>query len=157
MQNNDINDEYNEYDDSNEDMSNTVFSPRVINSIYSKTITTLNKSDMNEDLSKNTEQSINDFLSKINLIENKMNVNKNKSRKDSSLTMKNSSKDFLFNKNKLTPQSSRINHNINKFDDMPEKNKITDVRIIQSKKFLNKQNDMNSKKIRIIAIIVKKI
>ena len=146
MQNNDINDEYNEYDDSNEDMSNTVFSPRVINSIYSKTITTLNKSDMNEDLSKNTEQSINDFLSKINLIENKMNVNKNKSRKDSSLTMKNSSKDFLFNKNKLTPQSSRINHNINKFDDMPEKNKITDVRIIQSKKFLNKQNDMNSKK-----------
>lgn len=36
---------------------------------------------MNEDLSKNTEQSINDFLSKINLIENKMNVNKNKSRK----------------------------------------------------------------------------
>ena len=144
MQNNDINDECNGYDDSNEDISNTVFSPRVINSIYSKTITTLNKSDMNEDISKNTEQSINDFLSKINLIENKMNVNK--SRKDSSLIMKNSYKDLLFNNNKLTPQSSRINHNINKFDGMPEKNKITDVRIIQSKKYLNKQNDMNSKK-----------
>jgi len=148
MQNNDINDEYIGYDDSNEDMSNTVFSPRVINSIYSKTITTLNKSDMDENLSKNTEQSINDFLSKINLIENKMNVNKNKTLKDSSLIMKNSHKDFLFNKNKnkLTPQSSRGNHNINKFDDMPEKNKITDVRIIQPKKYLNKQNDMNSKK-----------
>ena len=145
MQNNDINDEYIGYDDSNEDMTNTVFSPRVINSIYSKTITTLNKSDMEQDLSKNTEQSINDFLSKINLIENKMSVNKNKNQKDSSLIMKNSHKDFLFNKNKLTPQSSRI-YNINKFDDMPEKNKITDVRIIQSKKYLNKQNDMNSKK-----------
>jgi len=92
-------------------MPNTVFSPCVINSIYCKTITTLNKSDINEDLSKITEQSINDFLSKINLIENKMNVNQNKSLKDSSLIMKNSHKDFLFNKNKLTPQSSRINHN----------------------------------------------
>ena len=100
---------------------------------------------MNEDLSKNTEQSINDFLSKINLIENKMNVNKSKSRKDSSPTMKNSNKDFLFNKSKFTPQSLRKNNNINKLDDMPEKNKITDVRLIQSKKFLNKQNDMNSK------------
>ena len=71
MQNNGNNySEYEEEDeDSNEEISNTVFSSRVINSIYSKTITTLNKSDNDG----NTEQSINDFLGKINIIENKIN------------------------------------------------------------------------------------
>ena len=70
MQNNGINNsEYEEDEESNEDISNTVFSSRVINSIYSKTITTLNKNENDG----NTEQSINDFLDKINLIENKVN------------------------------------------------------------------------------------
>ena len=47
MQNNGINNsEYEEDEDSNEEISNTVFSSRVINSIYGKTITALNKSEM---------------------------------------------------------------------------------------------------------------
>ena len=66
MQNNDINSEYEEDEESNEDMSNTIFSSKVINSIYRKTLSTLNKSNN----SKNTEQSINGFLEKINNIEN---------------------------------------------------------------------------------------
>ena len=66
MQNNDINSEYEEDEESNEDISNTVFSSRVINSIYDKTLSSINKSENR----KNTEQSINEFLEKINNIEN---------------------------------------------------------------------------------------
>ena len=44
MQNNDINSEFEEDEESNEDISNTVFSSRVINSICKRTLSTLNKS-----------------------------------------------------------------------------------------------------------------
>ena len=76
IQNNNINSEYEEDEESNEDMSNTVFSSAVINSIYKKTLTISNKS-MN---SKNTEQSINNFLDKINNIENNVKTMKNKEK-----------------------------------------------------------------------------
>ena len=69
MQNNDINSDYEEDEESKEDISNTVFSSKVINSIYKKTLTTLNKSEN----SKYTEQSMNDFLEKFNQIEKEIN------------------------------------------------------------------------------------
>ena len=97
MQNNKNNESEEEEDeDSNEDMSNTVFSSRVMNSIYCKTLSSLNKSDRGG----NSEQSINDFLNKINNIEKKAistclknnffkNGNKyNKSQKDMFLPIK---------------------------------------------------------------------
>ena len=45
MQNNDINSEYEEDEESNEDMSNTIFFFYLINSIYRKKLNTLNKSN----------------------------------------------------------------------------------------------------------------
>ena len=108
MQNNKINNsEYNEEDEeSNEDISNTVFSSQVINSIYRKTLTTLNKSEIDG----NTEQSINALLRKINLIENKnnnyikndINSKNNKISKEELIYNKNIKKDYLINKNKMT-------------------------------------------------------
>ena len=61
-----------EEEESNEDVSNTVFSSRVINSIYNKTSSTCKNN-----ISQNSERSINDFLGKINIIENKMNKKNN--------------------------------------------------------------------------------
>ena len=149
MQNNDIhNSQFDDDENSNEDISNTVFSPKVMNSIYSKTITTLNISEKDEDLSKITDdQSINNFLGKINLIENKINVNylrnnnfnkdnnKNKSQKEA-LPIKKLQKDYLFNKN--TPKTSRTNHP-NKLN-LIDKNEIIDIQITHSKKFLQNNN-----------------
>ena len=153
MQNNDIhNSQFDEYENSNENISNTIFSTKVMNSIYSKTITTLNKSEKHEDLSRNTdEQSINDFLGKITLIENKINMNylrnknfnkdnnKNKIQKEA-YPIKKLQKDYLFNKN--TPKTSRTNHP-NKLN-LIEKNEILDIQITHSKKFL--QNNNSKKK-----------
>ena len=146
MQNNGNNySDYEEDEDSNEDISNTVFSSRVINSIYSKTITTLNKSDYDG----NTEQSINDFLGKINLIENKINsclknnyINKeNKPQKELFLNKK-LQNEFLINKNKTI---STITKNIdNKLNNNEQKNKIIDIQFTHSKKILSNPNDLKN-------------
>ena len=118
MQNNGNNEsEYEEDEESNEDMSNTVFSSKVMNSIYSRTLSTLNKSD----LGGNSDQSINDFISKISNLENqinnadiKNNLYKNsskflKSQKEMVLPMKKYPKEFLTSKH--TPKTTRINYN----------------------------------------------
>ena len=127
MQNNRNNSEYDEEDEeSNEDISNTVFSSRVINSIYGKTLTTLNKSE-NEG---NTEQSINDFIGKINLIENKINNviknannnNKdNKTSKEELIYNKKINKDYLINKTKTTPKGRKISDNKIKNNELKKK------------------------------------
>ena len=160
MQNNRNNDsEYEEEEDSNEDMSNTVFSSKVMNSIYCKTLTTLNKSE-----NGNSEQSINDFLNKINNIENKVNTNnaylknnfiKNgnkfvKSQKEIVLPIKKSYKEFFTHKN--TPKSSKLNI-INKNEQIlinklnsnhTQKNKFIDIQFTYSKK--NLQSELNKNK-----------
>ena len=100
IQNNNINSEYEEDEESNEDMSNTVFSSAVINSIYKKTLTISNKS-MN---SKNTEQSVNNFLDKINNIENNVKTMKNKEK------TKILSNNFLGNKIKSPSNDVKIFH-----------------------------------------------
>ena len=143
MQNNGINNsEYEEDEESNEEISNTVFSSRVINSIYGKTITTLNKSEMDG----YTEQSINDFLGKINFIENKINIamkNMNKEKdnkiKEDMLSNKKLKKDYLINKTKTAQKGKKMkdNQNNNKL-----KNKIIDIQFTQSKKVLPNQNDI---------------
>jgi hypothetical protein len=132
MQNNGINNsEYEEDEESNEEISNTVFSSRVINSIYGKTITTLNKSEMDG----YTEQSINDFLGKINFIENKINIamkNMNKEKdnkiKEDMLSNKKLKKDYLINKTKTAQKGKKMkdNQNNNKL-----KNKIIDIQFTQ--------------------------
>ena len=142
MQNNGINNsEYEEDEESNEDISNTVFSSRVINSIYSKTITTLNKNENDG----NTEQSINDFLDKINLIENKVNFclknnfigndHNNNTQKEKKV-----SKDFLINKMKTASKGAKNNEN--KYNNNNLKNKIMDLQFTSSKKLLQNQNDI---------------
>ena len=155
MQNNGNNEsEYEEDEDSNEEMSNTVFSSKVMNSIYRKTLTTLNKSD-----NGNSEQSINDFLNKINDIENKANnaclknnfiKNGNKyvkSQKEIFLPMKKLHKEFLTHKH--TPRSTKINFNnkneqnlVNKIN---QKSKLIDIQFTYSKK--NLQSEINKNKI----------
>ena len=144
MQNNQINNsELEEDEESNEDISNTVFSSRVINSIYGKTITTLNKSDNDG----NTEQSINDFLGKINLIENKINnclknnyINKeNKAQKELHPNKK-LKKEFLINKNKT---NFKYIKNVDKKNNETEiKKKIIDIQFTHSKKVLPSQNEL---------------
>ena len=155
MQNNGNNEsEYEEDEDSNEEMSNTVFSSKVMNSIYRKTLTTLNKSD-----NGNSEQSINDFLNKINDIENKANnaclknnfiKNGNKyvkSQKEIFLPMKKLHKEFLTHKH--TQRSTKINFNnkneqnlVNKIN---QKSKLIDTQFTYSKK--NFQSEINKNKI----------
>ena len=141
MQNNDINSEYEEDEESNEDMSNTIFSSKVINSIYRKTLSTLNKSNN----SKNTEQSINGFLEKINNIENniknKENKNLNSKNNQHNKEMRNN---FLINNNKTPPKTIKTNNN-------NHDNKIIDIQnnytktITQKKNgnFQNKNNNLN--------------
>ena len=153
MQNNDIhNSEIEEDEDEDEDISNTIFSSRVIDSIYNKTLTTLNKSEKGEDISKNTVQSIKEFIGKINLIENKVKLNclrnnyvkkdnKNKSQKDAPILMKKFSKEILFNKN--TPKTSRAIHP-NKLN-LIDKNEIFDIQISHSKKILLNLNNLRKK------------
>ena len=156
MQNNGVNEsDYEEDEESNEEMSNTVFSSKVMNSIYNKTLTTLNKSE----IGGNSEQSINDFIAKINNIENKANNNNNmknniiktgnkhvKSQKEMVLPMKKLPKEFLTSKH--TPKTTRISYN-NKNENLTgrisgnnnQKNKIIDIQFTYSKK--NLQSDLN--------------
>ena len=156
MQNNGNNDsEFEEDEDSNEEMSNTVFSSKVMNSIYRKTLTTLNKSE-----NGNSEQNINDFVGKLNNIENKVNNNcfknnyiKNtnkyiKSQKEMVLPMKKFHKEFLTHKH--TPRSTKININnknennfAGKFNN--QKNKLINIQFTYSKK--NLQSDLVKNKI----------
>ena len=135
MQNNINYSDYEDDEESNEDISNTVFSSRVINSIYNKTMTTLNKSECHG----NTEQSINDFLGKINSIENNIkNILKNNFKNNDDKKDKNNSKDFI-NKSKTTKTVSVFeNKNINS----ELKNKITDIKHSHSKKVLQNQNSI---------------
>ena len=144
MQNNGINcSDLEEDEESNEDISNTVFSSRVINSIYGKTITTLNKSEIDG----NTEQSINDFLGKINLIENKINSclknnfisKENKTQKELHPNKK-LQKEFIINKNKTNFKDIKINDKKNYENEL--KNKILDIQFTHSKKVLPNQNDL---------------
>ena len=155
MQNNGNNDsEYEEDEESNEDMSNTIFSSKIMNSIYRNTLASMNKSE-----NCNTEQSINDFVGKINNVENKIksgclknnyfkNIKKyNKSQKEIILPMKKIQKNFFSNKN--TPRSTKANliskklgpnfttrmHNNN------QKHKIINIQFTYSNK--NLQNDIN--------------
>ena len=151
MQNNDINSEYEEDEESNEDISNTVFSSRVINSIYDKTLSSVNKSAN----TKNTEQSINDFLEKINKIENsekkkekKINLNllklesNNNTNNHDRIKMRNN---FLINKDK-TPQNKNINNNINSNNNKINKeNKKIDIQINYKKKKFTKKEYQSTK------------
>ena len=175
MQNNGNNDsEYEEDEDSNEEMSNTVFSSKVMNSIYRKTLTTLNKSE-----NGNSEQSINDFVGKLNNIENKVNNNclknnfiKNtnkyiKSQKEMVLPMKKLHKEFLTHKH--TPRSTKININnknennfAGKFNN--QKNKLINIQFTYSKKNLqsdlvknktNNNNNLNSNNILMEIVKIK--
>ena len=145
MQNNGNNDsELEEDEESNEEMSNTVFSSKIMNSIYRKTLSTLNKSE-----NGNSEQSINDFVNKINNIEIKASNNclknnfiKNsnkyvKSQKEMFLPMKKLHKEFLTHKH--TPKNSKINiynkneQNINnKYNN--QKSKLINIQFTYSKK-----------------------
>ena len=142
MQNNgNNNSEYEEEEESNDEKSNTIFSSRVINSIYGKTITSLNKSETDG----YTEQSINDFLGKINFIENKINnfmknLNNNKDNqilKEDIFHNKKSKKDYFFNKTKTTKKMKKINDGKNN----KLKSKIIDIQFTQSKKVLPNQNE----------------
>ena len=141
MQNNDINSDYEDDEESNEDISNTVFSSRVINSIYKKTLTRSNKSE----ISKNTEQSINDFLDKINNIENKAisqgnknNINSLKLEGNHNIQnkVKKMRNNFFINKNKTPPKSIKINSNSNLNND----NKKIYIQINYTKKISQKKN-----------------
>ena len=146
MQNNDINSEYEEDEESNEDISNTVFSSRVINSIYDKTLSSVNKSQN----TKNTEQSINEFLEKINNIENnekkkekKINLNLLKLESNNNINNHDRIKmrnNFLINKDK-TPQNKNVNNNINSNNNQNNKeNKKIDIQINYKKKNSQKKN-----------------
>ena len=156
MQNNNIDSEYEEYEDSNEEMSNTIFSSKIMNSIYRRTITTLNKSE-----NGNSEQSINNFVNKINNIENNANnkILKNnffngnkygKSQKEIMLSMNKFNKNYLPQKH--TPKSTKINANIKNDQKSAhrtnsnnnQKNKIIDIQFTYSKK--NLQNELNKNK-----------
>ena len=161
MQNNRNNESEEEEDeDSNESMSNTVFSSRVMNSIYCKTLSTLNKSDRGG----NSEQSINDFLNKVNNIEKKAintclknnffkNGNKyNKSQKEMFLPIKKLNKELLTNKH--TPKTSRLNTKKNEVNlnsriggNNSQKNKMIDIQFTYSRKKVNndiKKNNTNN-------------
>ena len=140
MQNNDINSEYEDDEESNEDMSNTIFSSKVINSIYRRTLSSsLNKSSN----SKNTEQSINGFLEKINNIEKDVKNKENSKNKQHNKKMRNN---FLTNNNNKTPPKTIKTNNNNNHN-----NKVIDIQInytktITQKKnsnFQNKNNNLN--------------
>ena len=113
MQNNNIDSEYECFDNSNDDMSNTIFRSKIMNSIYRRTIT-INKSE-----NGNSEQSINNFIDRINNIENNVknnslknnfiNGNKYKSQKEIILPMTKFNKNFLLQKH--TPKTTKINAN----------------------------------------------
>ena len=148
MQNNDINSEYEDDEESNEDISNTVFSSRVINSIYNKTLTSVNKSEN----SKNTEQSINEFLEKINKIENneknkekKIGLNLLKLESNNNINherVKKMRNNFLISKDK-TPPHKRIkaNSNSNNKYQFINDNKKIDIQINFKKKNSQKKNN----------------
>ena len=89
MQNNNHNDnsDYEENESSEENITNTVFKSYVMNSIYSKSVSTLNKSDYNKntnekDSSINSMLSINELLTKITNIEKNQNFNTKLSSKN---------------------------------------------------------------------------
>ena len=132
-----------EDEDSIEDVSNTVFSSRIMNSICRRTLTTINKSD-NEG---NSEKSINDFLEKINNIENRIdnefpknnffkNWNKyNKNHKEIFLHINKLKKDFITDNQ--TPKTTKVSPN--------KKGKNLDIHFTYSKKNIFK-NEINRKK-----------
>ena len=135
MQNIDINNTDNEEEEEeNEDMSNTVFSSRVMNSIYNKTLSSLNRSNNNDG---NSEQSINNFISKISNIENNINnaikINMQNGGKNSKKYQKNIILPFKINKNILTNNTTYNKHN--------QKNRIQ----INKNEFLNNRINNNSK------------
>ena len=133
-----------EDEDSIEDVSNTVFSSRIMNSICRRTLTTINKSDNDG----NSEKSINDFLDKINNIENRINNefpknnffknwNKyNKNQKEMFLHINKLKKDFMTEKQ--TPKTTKVSANKN--------GKNLDIHFTYSKKNIFK-NNINRKKI----------
>ena len=134
MQNNDLNSEFEEDEESNEDISNTVFSSRVINSICKRTLSTLNKSQN----SKNTEQSIYEFLEKIEKIEYEKN-NSNLFKFDNSQNkIKKLSNNFLMNKTKTPLKSLKLNNNQN--------NKVIDIQINYTKKMPQKKINFSRSK-----------
>ena len=154
MQNNNIDSEYEDFEDSNDDMTNTVFSSKIMNSIYRRTLT-INKSD-----NGNSEQSINNFVDKINDIENNITNNclKNnyinnkygKSQKEIMLPVTKFNKNYLIQKH--TPKSTKLNAN-NKNEqntsnrnngNISQKNKIIDIQFTYSKK--NLQSELNKNK-----------
>ena len=132
----------NEEEDKSNDLSNIIFSSQVINSIYGKTISTVNKSENNE----NTEQSINEFLGKINKIENKIYngikiiYKDNKILKDELFLNKNLKKEFIINKTKAALKGDKNNYYKIKNNELNKKN--IDIRFTYSKKILANQNDI---------------
>ena len=101
-----------EVENSDEEISSKLFSSRVMNSIYNKTITTLNKSEIDG----NNEQSIINLINKISAIENRINNysiksgrKSNKSKKEAFLTIKKLNKELLFSK--FTQKINRLNNN----------------------------------------------
>ena len=132
-----------EDEDSIEDLTNTVFSSQIMNSICRRTLTTINKSENDG----NSEKSINDFLEKINNIENRINNefpknnffknwNKyNKNQKEMFLHINKLKKDFI--NDKLTPKTTKVSANKNY--------KNLDINFTYSKKNIFK-NDINRKK-----------
>ena len=132
-----------EDEDSIEDVSNTVFSSRIMNSICRRTLTTINKSDNDG----NSEKSINDFLDKINNIENRINNefpknnffknwNKyNKNQKEMFLHINKLKKDFMTEKQ--TSKTTKVSANKN--------SKNLDIHFTYSKKNIFK-NDITRKK-----------
>ena len=155
MQNNNIDTEYEDYENSNEEMSNTIFKSKIMNSIYRRTLTTLNKSE-----NGNSEQSINNFVCKINNIENNANNNylKNnfingnkygKSQKEIMLSMNKFNKNILAQKN--SPKTTKINSNnkngqnsTNTNSNNNQRNKYIDIQFTYSKK--NLQSELNKNK-----------
>ena len=132
-----------ENEDSIEDVSNTVFSSRIMNSICRRTLTIINKSENDG----NSEKSINDFLDKINNIENRINNefpqnnffknwNKyNKNQKGIFLHINKLKKEFITDKQ--TPKTTKVSPNKN--------GKNLDIHFTYSKKNIFR-NDINKKK-----------
>ena len=148
MQNNDINNSDNEEEEEeNEEISNTVFSSKVM-------LSTLNKSD-----NGNTEQSINNFVSQINDIEVKANQTKtnveNKKikkihkniilpNKMNKILMIKNSKQNSKNKIQINDKENFLNSKRNNSNN--SKNKNIEVQFTYSKKSIQKElNNINNK------------
>ena len=135
MQNNDINNTDNEEEEEeNEDISNTVFSSKVMNSIYNRTLSSLNRSDNGG----NSEQSINNFIGKINDIETKanyINLNTNTDNKNTKKFQKKIILPIKTNKNSLTNNNNNISN---------KPNSKSRIQINKNEKFLNNNRTNNN-------------